>query len=119
MNSAAARQTADGRGRAADLASVRDKFADLLLDEVVNSLDRPTPDHLEEELIDLGLLEYCRPALETGANPEILTTKAQRKPTIRGIWSWIARTLGSNFRNKTLFASFIVFVFFVVFVPLW
>jgi RNA polymerase sigma-70 factor (ECF subfamily) len=42
----------------------RERFADLLLDEVVQSLDSPNAERLEGELIDLGLLEYCRPALE-------------------------------------------------------
>jgi RNA polymerase sigma factor (sigma-70 family) len=46
------------------LHRARDRFADLLLDEVVNSLDRPAASQLQEELIDLGLLEYCRPALD-------------------------------------------------------
>jgi RNA polymerase sigma-70 factor (ECF subfamily) len=46
------------------LHRAREKFADLLLDEVVYSLDSPTFEELEEELVDLGLLEYCRPALE-------------------------------------------------------
>lgn len=42
----------------------RDEFADLLLDEVIESLESGTLDEAEEELIDLNLLEYCRPALE-------------------------------------------------------
>ncbi len=42
----------------------REKFANLLLDEISPSLDDPTPDRLEEELIDLGLIEYCRAVLE-------------------------------------------------------
>jgi RNA polymerase sigma-70 factor (ECF subfamily) len=42
----------------------RDKLADLVLDEVARSLDNPSFDDLAQELIDLGLLEYCRPALE-------------------------------------------------------
>jgi DNA-directed RNA polymerase specialized sigma24 family protein len=42
----------------------RDRFADLLLDEIAQAMSDPTPDHLEEELIDLNLLEHCRPALE-------------------------------------------------------
>src|SRR5262249_39234922 len=41
----------------------RKRFADLLLDEVSQSLDRPTPEELEQELVGLGLLDYCRPAL--------------------------------------------------------
>ncbi len=46
------------------LHRAREKFAQLLLDEVSQSLDNPTLENLEQELIDLGLLEYCRPALE-------------------------------------------------------
>jgi RNA polymerase sigma factor (sigma-70 family) len=42
----------------------RELFADLLLDAVCDSLDDPSRDQLEEELIDLKLLEYCRSALE-------------------------------------------------------
>jgi len=46
------------------LKRARDKFADLLLDEVARSLPGATPAELEQELIDLGLLEYCKSALE-------------------------------------------------------
>jgi RNA polymerase sigma-70 factor (ECF subfamily) len=46
------------------LSGARQRFTELLLDEVERSLERPTRDELEEELIDLGLLEYCRDALE-------------------------------------------------------
>jgi RNA polymerase sigma-70 factor (ECF subfamily) len=46
------------------LHRAREKFADLLLEEVLHSLEAPTAEQLEQELIDLGLLEYCRPALE-------------------------------------------------------
>ena len=46
------------------LHRAREKFADLLLEEVTHSLQTPTVEHLEEELVELGLLEYCRPALE-------------------------------------------------------
>lgn len=42
----------------------REKFADILLDEVMQTLKSPTRESLEQELIDLKLLEYCRPALE-------------------------------------------------------
>jgi RNA polymerase sigma-70 factor (ECF subfamily) len=45
------------------LHRARDKFAELLLYEVRQSLESPTPERLEEELIDLGLYEYCRPAM--------------------------------------------------------
>jgi DNA-directed RNA polymerase specialized sigma24 family protein len=46
------------------LERARDRFADLLLDEIARALSNPTVDNLEEELIDLNLLECCRPALE-------------------------------------------------------
>jgi RNA polymerase sigma-70 factor (ECF subfamily) len=46
------------------LERARDRFADLLLDEIAQALDNASREHVEEELIDLGLLEYCRPALE-------------------------------------------------------
>lgn len=42
----------------------RDRFADLLLGEISQALTNPDRESLEEELIDLGLLEHCRPALE-------------------------------------------------------
>jgi RNA polymerase sigma-70 factor (ECF subfamily) len=45
------------------LERARNRFADLLLDDVAHSLDYPGPDAVEEELLDVGLLEYCRPAL--------------------------------------------------------
>ena len=46
------------------LHRAREKFAALLLDDVTYSLENPTPAELEEELAELGLLEYCRPVLE-------------------------------------------------------
>jgi RNA polymerase sigma-70 factor (ECF subfamily) len=46
------------------LHRARDRFADLLLDEVAQTLRAPTADDLEQELIDLGLLDYCRAALD-------------------------------------------------------
>jgi RNA polymerase sigma-70 factor (ECF subfamily) len=45
------------------LHRAREKFADLLLEEVARSLQTTDKERLEEELIDLGLLPYCRPAL--------------------------------------------------------
>lgn len=42
----------------------RDEFARLLFREVSDTIDNPTREIVEEELIDLGLLEYCRPALQ-------------------------------------------------------
>jgi RNA polymerase sigma-70 factor (ECF subfamily) len=49
------------------LHRARKLFADYLLDDVIQSLHRPTQDELEQELADLGLLDYCRPALERRA----------------------------------------------------
>lgn len=49
------------------LHRARERFADLLLDAVTQSLDGPTTEQLEQELIDVGLLEYCRPALQRRA----------------------------------------------------
>jgi RNA polymerase sigma-70 factor (ECF subfamily) len=42
------------------LLLAREKFVAFLLEEVAASLPEPRADHLEEELADLGLLEYCR-----------------------------------------------------------
>jgi RNA polymerase sigma factor (sigma-70 family) len=42
----------------------RDRFADLLLGEVADTLSNPTREELEAELADLGLLTYCQPALK-------------------------------------------------------
>lgn len=46
------------------LHRAREKFAELVLDEVIQSMETPNQEALEEELIELNLLEYCRPALE-------------------------------------------------------
>jgi RNA polymerase sigma-70 factor (ECF subfamily) len=46
------------------LHRAREKFADLLLQEVLQTLQEPTVDQLEAELIEVDLLEFCRPALD-------------------------------------------------------
>jgi RNA polymerase sigma-70 factor (ECF subfamily) len=46
------------------LKRARTRFADLLLDEVEATLKEPGPDALAEELSELGLLGYCRSALD-------------------------------------------------------
>lgn len=46
------------------LHRARQAFADLLLEEVSQSLEHPSTAELNEELLELGLLEYCRPALK-------------------------------------------------------
>jgi RNA polymerase sigma-70 factor (ECF subfamily) len=70
-----AQQLGDLRGKPLTAANVRqllhrarEKFAGLLLDDVADSLNGPTADDLEEELRELGLLDYCRPALERRAS---------------------------------------------------
>jgi hypothetical protein len=45
------------------LQRARAQFAEALLDDVAHSLGYPAPDALEEELIDLDLLLFCRDAL--------------------------------------------------------
>jgi hypothetical protein len=46
------------------LQRARVNFADLLVGEVSRSLESAEPDHIEQELIELQLLDYCRPALK-------------------------------------------------------
>ncbi len=46
------------------LCRAREKFGDLLIDEVAHSLADATPEQVEEELIDLDLWRYCKPALD-------------------------------------------------------
>lgn len=46
------------------LHRAREQFADLLVDEVSQSLDTDDTERITEELIDLNLLAYCKPALE-------------------------------------------------------
>jgi RNA polymerase sigma factor (sigma-70 family) len=46
------------------LHRAREEFGDLLLAEVSESLTDNSLDAIEQELIELNLLEYCRPALE-------------------------------------------------------
>ena len=45
------------------LHRARRKFAELLVNEVARSLQTAEPGELEWELIELGLLDYCRSAL--------------------------------------------------------
>jgi RNA polymerase sigma-70 factor (ECF subfamily) len=45
------------------LHRARSKFAELLVQEVARSLQTSDPEELERELIELGLLNYCRPVL--------------------------------------------------------
>jgi DNA-directed RNA polymerase specialized sigma24 family protein len=47
----------------------RSRFVGFLLEEVSASLHAPTLEELEQELIDLKLLDYCRPALKRLRDP--------------------------------------------------
>jgi RNA polymerase sigma-70 factor (ECF subfamily) len=47
-----------------NLHRARDLFVESLLGQVENSLGTHSPQRLEQELIELGLLEYCRSALK-------------------------------------------------------
>ncbi len=42
----------------------REKFADLLLDETARSLETSDADKIAQELVDLGLLSYCKDAFD-------------------------------------------------------
>ena len=46
------------------LHRARDRFGELLLAEVAETLDSATPEALEEELIDLNLFHYCKHLLQ-------------------------------------------------------
>lgn len=54
-------QTAEGVRKA--LQRAHERFAEVLLNEVAATLDRPTAADLEGELQELGLTRYCRSAL--------------------------------------------------------
>jgi RNA polymerase sigma factor (sigma-70 family) len=45
------------------LRRARDKFAELLIDEVAQTLERPTVEVIAQELRELHLLAYCQPTL--------------------------------------------------------
>jgi RNA polymerase sigma-70 factor (ECF subfamily) len=61
LTAAAVRQT---------IHRAREKFADLLLEEVAQSLETTNLDRLEQELVDTGLLTYCQEALDHRKNPK-------------------------------------------------
>jgi hypothetical protein len=57
-----------GRGLRPDafrkqLSRARRMFAELIVEEVARMLEQPTPDRVEEELIDTGLMPFVRPFL--------------------------------------------------------
>jgi RNA polymerase sigma-70 factor (ECF subfamily) len=62
------------------LHRARDRFADLLLDEVAQTLGDAVDDDLEQELIELNLLTYCQDALGRRLAPKA----GNRPPEGRG-----------------------------------
>jgi RNA polymerase sigma factor (sigma-70 family) len=52
------------------LHRARDKFAELLIDAVAQSVEPPTAVQVEQELSELGLLVYCQPALDRYARED-------------------------------------------------
>lgn len=46
------------------LQRAREKFTDLLVEEVAQSIQNPSTEAIEQELIDLGFQAYCKRALE-------------------------------------------------------
>jgi RNA polymerase sigma factor (sigma-70 family) len=65
LSSALKRPISAGALRQA-LGRSRRKFVGYVITEVRASLDHPTQDDLEEELIDLNLIHYCRPFMKHG-----------------------------------------------------
>jgi RNA polymerase sigma factor (sigma-70 family) len=61
------------------LHRARDRFADLLLDEVVQTLGRSAEEDLEQELIELNLLKYCQSALDRRQGRTSNTTPAENE----------------------------------------
>jgi RNA polymerase sigma-70 factor (ECF subfamily) len=55
----------------------REKFTDLFIDEVAQSLGNPTMDELEKEVVELGLADQCRTALERRREAE---TRGRKNP---------------------------------------
>jgi RNA polymerase sigma-70 factor (ECF subfamily) len=60
------------------LHRARDRFADLLLDEVLQTLGRSAEEDLEQELIELNLLGYCQAALDRRLGSAGRATPAER-----------------------------------------
>jgi RNA polymerase sigma-70 factor (ECF subfamily) len=56
-------KTVNAAGLRQTLHRARERFADLLLDEVVQTLGRSADEDLEQELIELNLLPYCQVAV--------------------------------------------------------
>ena len=72
--------TSPGAGRVL-VHRARDKFAQLLIDCIADSLETATYEAIESELIDLQLIDYCRDALATHqrARPKSPDTDAEAR----------------------------------------
>jgi RNA polymerase sigma factor (sigma-70 family) len=58
-----------GEGARQLLHRARQRFAELLVDEVAHSLHSAEPGQVAEELIELGLMSYCRSAVSSTERP--------------------------------------------------
>ena len=58
-----------GEGARQLLHRARRRFAELLVDEVAHSLHAAEPGQVAEELIELGLMSYCRSAVPEREQP--------------------------------------------------
>src|SRR5262249_12973428 len=61
------------------LHRARERFADRVVEEGVQSLENTAADRLEQELSDLGLLTVCRVALQRRCRQDSAAGKGQRK----------------------------------------
>jgi DNA-directed RNA polymerase specialized sigma24 family protein len=64
------------------LHRARERFAQLLVEEVARSLETSGTAKLEQELIELNLLDYCRPALERRARAKGGGRKSEGSPNV-------------------------------------
>jgi DNA-directed RNA polymerase specialized sigma24 family protein len=86
------------RGRSYTVANVRaqkkrarDKFAELLLEEVRSTLEEPTPEGIQEELQFLGLTAYVHPS--NNHDPEALEALAKVQERASQVFRLMARGL--------------------------
>jgi RNA polymerase sigma-70 factor (ECF subfamily) len=64
LSEALGKPMASGTARVT-LHRAREKFANLLIGVISGSLENPSRETIEAELIDLGLIDYCRDALDS------------------------------------------------------
>ena len=63
ISSAVGKQVTSGNARV-QIHRAREKFAHALFETIADSLEKPTREAVEAELIEVGLIEYCRDALD-------------------------------------------------------